>query len=224
MEKIKKENKVLHTYTAKEEKFNVISHICGVILGIVAIVLFSKTAIKHQNLYGLISGVVFGISTILLYAMSSIYHGLKPNTKAKKTFQIIDHCSIFILISGAYTPFALCILREDNQVFGWTILSIIWAVSIIGIILNIKDLKKYRKISMFCYLAMGWSAIIKINVLFSYLGKVGSILLVTGGVIYSIGAIFYALGKKYKWMHLIFHIACLLASFLHMLCVLFYIL
>jgi len=213
-----------HLQTKGEERFNVISHVFGVILGIIAIILFSKVSLEHKNLCGLISGIVFGISIVLLYAMSSIYHGLEPNTKGKKAFQILDHCSIFLQIAGAYTPFALCILRQYNPTFGWAVFGIIWVVSIIGIILNIKDFQKYKKISLICYIAMGWSVVIRVNVLFSYLGKIGSILLVAGGISYSIGVIFYVFGKKYKWLHGMFHIACVLASILHIACVYLYVL
>ena len=90
---------------------------------------------------------MYGITLILLYTMSSIYHGLKPTRKAKKVFQVIDHCSIFLLIAGSYTPFTLCTLREYNPVTGWTIFGIVWGLAILGIVLNSIDLKKYNVFS-----------------------------------------------------------------------------
>ena len=160
---------------------------------------------------------------LFLYTMSSIYHGLSPKLKSKKVLQILDHCAIFVLIAGSYTPFALCTLREYNIALGWTIFGIIWAFAILGITLNAIDLKKYKVFSMVCYLVMGWCIIIKVNLLPSLLGMPGFIMLVSGGIIYTIGAILYVVGKKYKYMHSIFHLCVFLGNILHVLCVLMYV-
>ena len=223
MNRIKLADRILPTYTKGEEISNMVSHIMGGVLGIVAIVLCSVFAGIHHNAYGVISGVIFGISMIILYTMSSIYHGLKPNTTAKKVFQILDHCTIFILIAGSYTPFALCTLREYNTALGWTIFGIIWGLAAIGITLNSIDLKRYKIFSMICYLAMGWCIILKINILPSLITNMGFILLLAGGIVYTLGAILYGLGKKYKYMHFIFHICVILGSFLHFMCILLYV-
>lgn len=223
MNRIKLADRILPTYTKGEEISNMVSHIMGGVLGIVAIVLCSVFAGIHHNAYGVISGVIFGISMIILYTMSSIYHGLKPNTTAKKVFQILDHCTIFILIAGSYTPFALCTLREYNTALGWTIFGIIWGLAAIGITLNSIDLKRYKVFSMICYLAMGWCIILKINILPSLITNMGFILLLAGGIVYTLGAILYGLGKKYKYMHFIFHICVILGSFLHFMCILLYV-
>ena len=160
---------------------------------------------------------------IILYTMSSIYHGLKPELKAKKVFQIIDHCSIFLLIAGTYTPFALCMLREYNVALGWTIFGIVWGLAILGIVLNSIDIKRYKVFSMICYLAMGWCIIFRIDIVFKALGLVGFLLLLLGGIFYTIGAILYGVGKKLKWMHSIFHIFCMIGSVMQALCVLIYV-
>ena len=104
----------LPPYSKGEEIFNMTSHIVGAALGIVALVLCIIFAAIHHNPYGVVASSIFGLTMILLYTMSSIYHGLKPNSKAKKVFQVLDHCSIFLLIAGSYTPFALCTLREAD--------------------------------------------------------------------------------------------------------------
>lgn len=223
MTRTKLSQRELPTYTKGEEIFNMVSHIVGGALGIVVIVLCSIFAGIHKNPYGIISGIIFGVSMILLYTVSSIYHGLKPNTTSKKVFQILDHCAIFILIAGSYTPFALCTLRQYNTALGWSIFGIIWGFSALGITLNAIDLKKYRVFSMICYLVMGWCIIIKINILPKLLGINGVILLVAGGIIYTIGAIFYGLGKKYKYTHSVFHLCIFFANLLHFLCVLLYV-
>lgn len=223
MERVKFKDRILPKYTKGEEIFNMASHIVGAAMGVVAIVLCSIFAAIRHNPYGVVSGCIFGVTMVLLYTMSSIYHGLKPDTTAKKVFQVLDHCSIFLLIAGSYTPFALCSLREYNPTTGWTIFGVIWGVAILGIILNAIDLKKYKVFSMICYLAMGWCIIIKINILPTLLGSVGFTLLVLGGIIYTIGAVLYGIGKKHKYMHSVFHLCIFFASLLHFLCILLYV-
>lgn len=223
MNRTKLKDRILPTYTKGEEIFNMTSHIVGAVLGVVATVLCIVFAAINKNVYGIVSGAIYGVTMIVLYTMSSIYHGLSPKRHSKKVFQVLDHCSIFLLIAGSYTPFALCTLRENNVAIGWTIFGIIWAMAILGIVLNSIDIKKYRKFSMFCYLVMGWCIIFKINLLPILLGQTGFILLLLGGVAYSIGAILYGVGKKHKWMHSIFHLFILIGSLLQFFCILLYV-
>ena len=223
MKRIKLTDRTLPTYTKGEEIFNMVSHIVGATMGVVATVLCVIFAAIHNNVYGVISSAIFGFTLIILYTMSSIYHGLNPNLKAKKVFQVIDHCSIFLLIAGSYTPFALCTLREYHAVTGWTIFGIIWILAILGVILNSIDLKRYKVFSMICYLVMGWCIIVRIGLLPQLLTWTGFSLLLAGGIAYTIGAVLYGIGKKRKWMHSIFHIACVVGSLLQFLCVLLYV-
>ena len=223
MTRVKLEDRILPTYTKGEEIFNMVSHIVGASLGIAVLVLCIIIAAINSNGYGIASGIVYGISLILLYTMSSIYHGLKAESKAKKVFQVIDHCLIFLLIAGTYTPFALCTLREYDTALGWTIFGIVWGLAVIGIVLNSIDLKRYKVFSMICYLVMSWCIIFRIDVIFNTLGLPGFLLVLLGGVAYTIGAIIYGLGRKYKWMHSVFHLACIMGSTLQALCVLLYV-
>lgn len=223
MERTKLQDRILPTYTKGEEVFNMVSHIVGATMGIVALVLCVIFAAIHGNAYGVVSSAIFGTTLIVLYTMSSIYHGLNEKLKAKKVFQIIDHCSIFLLIAGSYTPFALGPLREYSTATGWTIFGIIWGLAILGIVLNSIDLKRYKVFSMICYLVMGWCIIIKGSILPALLTMPGFILVLTGGIVYTIGAILYGIGKKKKWMHSIFHLACVFGSLLHFLCILLYV-
>lgn len=223
MKRTKLDERILPKYTKGEEIFNMTSHIVGGALGIVAIVLCVVFAAKHHNPYGVVSSAIYGSTMLLLYTMSSIYHGLSPNLRAKKVFQVLDHCSIFLLIAGSYTPFALCTLREYKTSTGWIIFGVIWAVAILGIVLNSIDLKKYKIFSMICYIAMGWCIVVRISILPELLGANGFALLVAGGVIYTVGAILYGLGKKRKYMHSIFHLCILIASLLHFFCILLYV-
>lgn len=223
MKRTKLKDRILPTYTKGEEIFNMVSHIVGGVAGIVTIVLCSIIGAMHHNPYGIVSGVIFGVSMLFLYTMSSIYHGLSPKLKSKKVFQILDHCAIFVLIAGSYTPFALCTLREYSTALGWTIFGLTWGFALLGITLNSIDLKKYKIFSMICYLAMGWCIIVKANLLPSLLGTAGFAMLLIGGVIYTIGAILYGVGKKYKYIHSIFHLCVFFGNMLHVLCVLMYV-
>ena len=223
MKRTKLNDRILPKYTKGEEIFNMVTHICGGALGIIAIVLLSIFGAIHKNPYGIVSGIIFGVSMILLYTMSSIYHGLSPKLKAKKVFQVFDHCAIFVLIAGSYTPFCLCTLREYDPKIGWSILGIIWFTAILGIIFNSIDIKKYKILSMICYLLMGWCIIIKASILPNLLTNAGFLLLLAGGIVYSIGAILYGIGKKKKYIHSIFHIFIFLGTLLHFLCILLFV-
>ena len=223
MRRTKLRDRILPKYTKGEEIFNIISHIVGGALGIVALVLCVVFAAIHGNGYGVVSGAIYGVTMIILYTMSSIYHGLNPKRKAKKVFQVLDHCSIYLLIAGSYTPFALCTLREYSTALGWTIFGVIWFVAILGIVLNSIDIKKFRVFSMICYLVMGWCIVFKINLLPQLLGTAGFVLLLLGGLAYTVGAILYGLGKKHKYMHSIFHLFILLGSLLQFFTILLYV-
>ena len=223
MKRVKLKDRILPVYTKGEEIFNMTSHIVGGALGIVATVLCIIFAAVNKNVYGIISGAIYGVSMIILYTMSSIYHGLSPKLKSKKVFQVLDHCSIFLLIAGSYTPFALCTIREVDIIAGWSIFGIIWALAILGIALNSIDIKKFKVFSMICYLLMGWCIIFKIGLLPELLTLTGFILLLSGGIAYTIGAIVYGLGKKYRYAHSIFHLFILLGSLLQFLCIILYV-
>ena len=223
MKRIKLADRILPTYTKGEEIFNMVSHIVGGVAGIVTIVLCCVFGGIRGNAYGVVSGVIFGVSMLFLYTMSSLYHALKPDSTSKKVFQILDHCAIFVLIAGSYTPFALCTLREYSTALGWVIFGVIWGFAILGITLNAIDLKKYKKFSMICYLAMGWCIVVRGDLLPKLLGISGFALLLAGGLIYTLGAVLYGVGKKRKYVHSIFHICVFLGNLLHVLCVLLYV-
>ena len=223
MKRTKLKDRILPKYTKGEEIFNMTSHIVGGALGIVALVLCVVFAAIHGNGYGVVSGAIYGVTMIILYTMSSIYHGLNPKRKAKKVFQVLDHCSIYLLIAGSYTPFALCTLREYDTALGWTIFGVIWFVAILGIVLNSIDIKKFKVFSMICYLVMGWCIVFKINLLPELIGTAGFVLLLIGGLSYTVGAILYGLGKKHKYMHSIFHLFILLGSLLQFITILLYV-
>ena len=224
MKRTKLKDRVLPTYTKGEEIFNMVSHIVGGVLGIVITILCIIVSAIHKNAYAVVSSAIYGTSVIILYTMSSIYHGLSPKCKGKKVMQVLDHCTIFLLIAGSYTPFALCTFREYDAVIGWSIFGGIWAATILGIVLNSIDLKKYKVFSMICYLGMGWTIIVKANLLPMLLGVKGTVLLVLGGIAYTLGTIFYGLGRKKKYMHSIFHLFILAGTILQFFCIIFFVL
>lgn len=186
MQRTKLKDRILPIYSKGEEIFNMTSHIVGAVLGIVATTLCVIFAAVHHNGYGVVSGAIYGVTMIILYTMSSIYHGLSPKKYSKKVFQVLDHCSIFLLIAGSYTPFALCSFREYSTALGWTIFGVIWAMAILGITLNSIDIKKFKIFSMICYLGMGWCIVFTANLLPKLLGNVGLVLLLAGGIAYSV--------------------------------------
>ena len=223
MTRTKLKDRILPKYTKGEEIFNMTSHIVGGAFGVIALILCLTFSIIHTDMYAIISSIIYGSSIIVLYTMSSIYHGLRAEGKAKKVFQVLDHCSIFLLIAGSYTPFCLVTFREYKPVLGWTIFAIIWGMAILGIILNAIDIKKYKVFSMISYLGMGWCIIFTANLLPKLLGIAGLILLLLGGIAYTVGAIFYGFGKKKKYIHSVFHLFILLGSILQFFTILLYV-
>ena len=212
----------LPDYTKGEEIFNMVSHIVGGALGIVSLTLCVIFAALNKNVFGVVSGAIYGSSLIVLYTMSSLYHGLSPRTMSKKVFQVLDHCSIFFLIAGTYTPICLCPLREYNPLLGWGIFGVIWAAATLGIVLNSIDIKKYKNLSAVCYLLMGWCIIFAWKPTVAALHKNAIIFLLIGGVCYTVGALIYYFLKKKRFSHSIFHLFVLLGSIFHFFTVFFY--
>lgn len=205
----------LPKYKLSEELINSISHGVGAALSIVAFIL---CIIKSDSGLAIFSTFFYCVSSFILYLMSCLYHALKRNN-AKRIFRIIDHCSIYLLIAGTYTPLVLLILPAK---VGWTIFFVVWILAIIGIILNAIDLKKFKVISMILYLVMGWCILFSFDTLWNTMEHFGIYLLLLGGIIYTAGAIIYGIGKKKKYMHSIFHIFCLIASLCFFLAIYIY--
>ena len=205
-------------YSLSEELLNAISHGVGAISGIVATVLCILKSVGDP--WKVVSSAIFGATMLLLYLMSCLYHALKVN-KAKRVFRVIDHCTIFLLIAGTYTPFTLVTLRGT---VGWWLFGSVWAIAILGITLNAIDLKKFSKISVACYLLMGWAILMAFRPLSENLAPGGISLLVWGGVVYTVGAILYGIGSKVKYFHSVFHFFCLGGTVLHFLAIYLYVL
>lgn len=213
--------RILPDYTKGEEVFNMVSHIVGGAVGAAVTVLCVIMAAVHHNVWGVVSGAIYGGTMIILYTMSSVYHGLSPRLTAKKVFQIIDHCSIYLLIAGTYTPIALVTVRSYSEWLGWTIFGFVWGSAALGITFTSIDLKSFSKLAMVCYFTMGWCILVCVVPTFKVLGPWGSTFLLGGGIIYCIGVVFYQIHKRY--LHSIFHIFVVLGSILQFFSILFFV-
>ena len=215
----------LPVYTKGEERFNMISHIVGGAVGIAALVLCIVRSALHHNGYGVAGSIVYGISMIILYTMSSIYHGLR-NGMAKRVMQVLDHCAVYFLIGGTYTPIMLCAVRPVHPGWGWAIFGVVWALAAMATVFTAIDLKRYFRLSMICYIAMGWCVILAIRPVLDTVGAAGFVWLLLGGVAYTLGAVLYNIGKRKsrRYMHAVFHVFVLLGSALQYVCILGYVL
>lgn len=225
MKRTKLIDRRLPDYTRGEEIFNMVSHIVGGGLGIIICALCVIKAFLNNDAYQITGAFIYGFSMIVLYTMSSVYHGLR-HEMAKKVLQVIDHCAVFILISGTYTPIALTSLREYNTALGWSVFGVVWGVSALGITLNAIDLKKYNVFSIICYLAQGWCIILTGKAAIAAIGTKGFLWLLAGGIAYTVGAVLYGIaGKKtVRYMHSVFHIFVVLGSLLQFVAILLYVL
>ena len=215
-------DRLLPTYTNGEERFHMISHIVGGGLGVIALVLCVVRAALRGSVYGVVGGAIYGASLIALYTMSGIYHGLRHET-AKKVFQVLDHCTIYFLIAGTYTPILFCAIRRLSPVWAWVLFGMVWGLAALAVALTAVDLKKYGVFSMCCYIGMGWCIVVAWKVLLQAVPMTGVWLLLSGGIVYTIGAVLYGIGKRRRWMHALFHLFVLIGSILQFLCVFFYV-
>ena len=223
MKRTKLKDRQLPDYTKGEEIFNMVTHIVGGALGIAYLVLCVIYAATHSDPYAVVSSAIYGSSVVVLFSVSSIYHGLHPS-KGKKVMQVLDHCVIYFMIAGTYTPITLCALRENSPALGWTVFGVVWGMSAFAALLNAIDLKKYKVFSIISYLAIGWCVVFTVKPVYESIGFEGFLWLLTGGVLYTVGAVLYMLGHKKRYIHSVFHIFIDLASVCHFICILFYVL
>lgn len=222
MKRTKLTDRNIPAYTRGEEVFNMVSHIVGGAFALVALVFCIYVSAVHLNKWGIAASVVYGGSMVILYTISSVYHGLAGKGASKKVMQIIDHCAIFVLIAGTYTPLTLCGLRPSYPLLAWILFGAVWGCAILGITLNAIDLKKYRVFSMICYIGVGWGIVAAIKLLVEIFPIAALVLLFGGGVLYTIGAVLYGLGTKIRFMHSIFHIFVVAGSVMHFFFIVLY--
>lgn len=212
----------LPDYTRGEEIANMVTHIIGGVFALAVIPLLVVTAALHGNPWAAVSGAVYGTTLLIMFTVSSIYHGLKPG-RAKRVMRVIDHCDIYFLIAGTYTPILLAGIRPINPAMAWTLFAVEWALAAVAVTLNAVDLKRFEKISMVCYIGMGWGVIVMIEPTIRAMTASGFALLLAGGIAYTIGAVLYAVGKRVRYIHSVFHVFVLIGSVLHFLAILLYI-
>lgn len=212
-----KAKEYLPHYTLGEEIFNSVSHGVGVALACVGFGILIVLSALYGDAWAVSSSIVYSFSLFALYLASTLYHAC-PNRRVKGVLQVLDHCSIFLLIAGTYTPYTLITLRGA---LGWSLFAVVWGAAIVGVVLNAIDVRKYSRISMVCYVAMGWVVVLAIRPLMASLAWNGLVLLALGGVFYTVGIIFYVIRRSY--MHSIWHLFVLAGSVCHYLSILLYV-
>jgi len=217
-EKITKPPQIRNFYTLGEEIGNAVTHGVGAGLSIAALVILAVKGARSGNDKALLSYLIFAISSLLLYLMSTIYHALALGTKAKALFQKFDHLTIYLLIAGTYTPFSLLAISEKMGLF---VCIFLWVGALVGSLLTIFAFGKYRAFHIILYILLGWIAIFFIGDIIANLHTIGVILLIAGGVTYTLGLIFYAM-KFFKYTHMVWHIFVIIGTLLHFLSIVLY--
>ena len=223
MDRIPLRERKLPDYTRGEEITNMVTHIVGAALSLPILIGGVVLSAYHRDPWAIVGSCVYGLTMLWLYTMSSVYHGLHDNT-GKRVMQVIDHCTIYALIAGTYTPILLCAIRPSHPALAWTILGCEWGLGLAAAALTAIDLKKYARASMFCYIAMGWLIVLALKPTIETVGMAGFAWLLAGGLAYSLGAVLYGIGKKRRYYHSVFHVFVLLGSALQAVCILFYVL
>ena len=223
MKRMKLSDRRLPDYTNGEEIMNMVTHIAGGALGLTALILCVTRAVCRGPALSMVGCTVYGTSIVMLYTISSVYHGLRPEM-AKKVLQVIDHCTIYFLIAGTYTPILLSAFVPAYPMIGWGLLTAEWVLAAIATTLTAVDLKKYTVFSMVRYIGMGWGIIFFLPQTIELLTVPGFWLLLSGGIAYTIGAILYGIGVKKRWMHSVFHIFVVIGSLLQFLSIYLYVL
>lgn len=213
----------LPNYSRKEEIANMTTHIIGGAFGLAILIWAVLIAAIHQNVSGIIGGSIYGFTMIALYTVSSVYHGLKSGY-GKKVMQVIDHCTIYFLIAGTYTPILLAGIRPLHPVLAWVIFGVQWGLVAFGVVFTAIDHNRFAKLSMICYIGMGWCIVLLLRATVEAMGIAGFAWLIGGGILYTIGAGLYGIGKRKPFVHTIFHVFVNLGSLLQAICILFYVL
>ena len=221
MKRTKLADRLLPDYSRGEEIMNMVTHIVGGAIGIVALTLCVMFAALRGNVFGIVTSAIYGTTMIAMFTISSVYHGLQPNL-GKKVMQVIDHCTIYFLIAGTYTVVVLSAIRPAFPNLGWGLFFFEWVMALIATTLTAIDLKKYEAFSMVCYIGMGWAVIPFWKQTLFVLTKPGFLLLLFGGIAYTIGAVLYGIGSRKKWMHSVFHVFTIIGAGLQFLSVLLY--
>ncbi len=201
------------------EKFNAWTHLVGAVLAAIGAVWLLVLASFTGDVWKIVGVAIYGVTLVLLYSISTLYHSVRG--PAKRLLQKLDHLSIYLLIAGSYTPFCLITLRGP---WGWTLFGIVWGLAVIGMLQEIKPRSEARVLSLIIYAVMGWIVLIAVKPLIAALGLTGFKWLAAGGVLYTVGIIFFAFDSRFRHWHGIWHLFVIAGSLLHFVAILFYVL
>ena len=213
----------LPAYTQDEERMNTLTHVIGAFMAVGILFYGLRVAESHQKPMAIGSCWIYGLSMILLYTVSSVYHGL-PAGNAKRIMRVVDHCTIYLLIAGSYTPILLTAVRPSHPVLAWTVFAAEWGIGLLAAFFTAVDMKKYSRLSMTCYILMGWLVVAALKPTIEAITWKGFAWLLAGGISYTVGAVLYKLGKKRRYFHAVFHVFVVLGSLLQAVCILKYVL
>jgi len=209
---------IQNRYSIGEEIAHTVTHGIGILFSIAGLAVVVAFSSLNGDAWHITSNSIYGTTLILLYTASSLYHGI-PYSRAKQLLRKFDHTAIFLLIAGTYTPFTLVNLRGP---WGWSLFGLVWGLAIIGVVLELICSKRYKRLSISLYLGLGWLILIAIKPMLATVETGGLVLLLAGGLCYSLGVIFYV-WKKLKYHHAIWHLFVLAGSAIHFFSVLFYV-
>ncbi len=221
-QKIKFKDRKLPDYTRGEELFNMASHAVGAGLGIVALVLTVVFSALRGNPWSVVASAIYGASMVMLYTVSSVYHGLRPNM-GKRVMQVIDHCTIYLLIAGTYTPVALGAIRTYSMAWCWVLFGVVWGCAVLGVTFTAIDMKRFERLAMVLYLGMGWCIVMAAKPAMAAIPSAGLGWILAGGIAYTVGAVLYGLGKRHRYMHSVFHVFVVAGSVLQFFGIFFYV-
>ena len=202
-----------------EEVMNAVTHGIGTLLAVAGLVLLTVFAYLYGDIWHIVSFSIYGTTLVLLYLASTLYHSF-TNERLKYIFKILDHSAIYLLIAGTYTPFTLVPL---HGVLGWTVFGFVWGLAVLGIVLKVFFVGRFKMISTLCYILMGWFIVIAIKPLIATVAPLGIMWLVIGGLFYTLGTVFY-LWQRLPYNHAIWHLFVLAGSISHFIAVFFYVL
>ncbi len=213
----------LPAYTRGEDIANMVTHIIGGALGAIVLVLAVLIAARHGDVWGVVGSSIYGGSMVALYTVSSVYHGLRPGM-GKKVLQVIDHCTIYFLIAGTYTPILLAGIRPLHPALAWSIFGVEWGLVAFAAVFTAIDHNRYKRLAMTCYIGMGWCIVLILKATVEAIGWAGFWWLLAGGVAYTVGAVLYGIGGKKPVYHTVFHVFVDIGSALQAVCILRYVL
>lgn len=223
MKRTKLSDRRLPDYTKGEEIFNMSSHAAGGGIGVVILVLCVVYSALNSDVWAVVSSAIYGGTMVLLYTISAVYHGLHPNM-GKKVMQVIDHCAIYFLIAGTYTPILFCSLRPVSPVWAWSLFGVVWGCAAVATVFTAIDLKKYAVLSMICYMGMGWCIVFAARIAFEAIPLGGILFILIGGIVYTVGAVLYGIGSRVRYIHSVFHLFVVAGSILQFFGIFFFVL